>query len=783
MRRRAPATKPDRQRDEATAEPHYRDEGFQAHLHDTVPVTVPASVLLPVPVAVAITEQHHAQNHQPVVVPNTASITEPDVLMTDSSPAAADESIAATTTIAAAPATSIPGTTSTATSTPLHEQDIDIDIDDDVDHYDSDIDIDLDLDLDLPFYGPLRPPFLLDLQNPALPPNLEPDYIASHPEDYDLDMSDSDGGAPLDDIIAAANVDIPVSQLILQSHHSPPPDGDDHAQVPVTSPLDYSHPFTFSPPIVAGAGLTMDAPLPPGWGLPPNDAPPLNQPPVPQPAPPEMDPLDDAPLVSNPNPTMFGSENQSLMDFLRQWAVQARASPPNSGQRAYAPCPYAIREQASRRIEEVRYPDLRGDSCDMQGLDWAAMGTTRDKARTRRFRTYKNYVNNEGTDQWTPHLSDVKIPSTDSFFRFRNMLIRRDVFVAHFQLRSVLACPSRTQVFYPGAKGVNRINPVSKKTEVVLNMSGISGLGSVISALDANHGILMAGMFNGEYCLKNIDSEDTKHFADGQITSNPSGITNHLQIHLPRRSSGPVAALSNNDNGFRILDLTTEKFLLEKTYSFPLNCTSVSPDGRLRVMVGDNVNAMIVNAETGQLQQTLTGHRDFGFSCDWSDDGWTVATGFQDKGVKIWDARRWCNSSGMSMPLCTIRTQMAGVRSLRFSRTGSGQRVLVAAEEADFVNIIDAQTFSTKQVVEIFGEIGGIAFTNEGQDLNVLCSDHHRGGLLQFERCGRGPEPFFEQTWRREPGPYKWLAQEDKLRHADEPYRRRPGMLDSMAIF
>ncbi|KAK7408140.1 hypothetical protein QQX98_009669 [Neonectria punicea] len=763
MRRRAPATKPDRHRDEATAEPHYRDEG------DTVPVSVP------------VTEQHHTQNHQPIVVPNAASVTEPDALMTDSSPAADDdESIATPTTIAAASATSIPGT---ATAAPLHEEDIDIDIDD-ADHHDSDIDLDLDLDLDLnlPFHGPLRPPFLLDLHNPVLPPDLEPDYTHSHPEDYDLDMSDSDRGAPLDDIIATADVDIPVPQLLLQSYHSPPPDEDDHAQVPVTSPLDHSHPFAFSPPIVEGAGLTMDAPLPPGWGLPPNDAPPPNQPPVPQPAPPEMDPL-DVPLVSNPNPAMLGSENLSLMDFLREWAVQGRTSPPNSAQRIYAPCPYAIREEASRRIEVVRYSDLRGDSCDMQGIDWAAMGTTRDKARTRRLGTYKNYVNKPGTDQWTPRLSDVKIPSTDSFFRFRNMLIRRDVYIAHFQLRSVLACPSRTQVFYPGPKGVNRMNPVSKKTEVVLKMSGISGLSSVISALDANHGVLMAGTFNGEYYLKNIDSEDKKHFADGQITGNSSGITNHLQIHLPRRSSGPVAALSNNDHGFRILDLTTEKFLLETTYSFPLNCTSVSPDGRLRVMVGDHFNVMIANAETGQFQQELTGHRDFGFSCDWSDDGWTVATGFQDKGVKIWDARRWCNSSGMSMPLCTIRTQMAGARSLRFSPTGSGQRVLVAAEEADCVNIIDAQTFSTKQVVEIFGEIGGVAFTNDGQDLSVLCGDHHRGGLLQLERCGRGPEPFFEQTWRREPGPYKWRAQEDKLRHADEPYRRRPGMLDSMAIF
>lgn len=101
-------------------------------------------------------------------------------------------------------------------------------------------------------------------------------------------------------------------------------------------------------------------------------------------------------------------------------------------------------------------------------------------------------------------MRDVKIPPQDSFFRFRNLHVRPDVYLAHFQLRSVLACPSRSQAFYPGPRGINCINPISRKTELALDLSGISGLGSVISTLDANHGVLMAGMFNGEYCLRNL---------------------------------------------------------------------------------------------------------------------------------------------------------------------------------------------------------------------------------------------------------------------------------------
>ena len=49
-----------------------------------------------------------------------------------------------------------------------------------------------------------------------------------------------------------------------------------------------------------------------------------------------------------------------------------------------------------------------------------------------------------------------------------------------------------------------------------------------------------------------------------------------------------------------------------------------------------------------------------------------------------------------------IAAEMAGVRKLKFSPLGSGKRVLVAAEPADFVSIIDAATFSSKQTLSFF---------------------------------------------------------------------------------
>lgn len=358
--------------------------------------------------------------------------------------------------------------------------------------------------------------------------------------------------------------------------------------------------------------------------------------------------------------------------------------------------------------------------------------------------------------------------------------MRQDVHLAHFQLRSVLACPSRTHAYYPSQAGVNRLNTVSRKTDAIMNVPDFPAMNpGALSTLDAACGVLMAGTFGGEYYLKSLDCNDRTKFSEGQITADFSGITNHIKIYRPRRSSGPVAAIASNDCGFRVMDITTEQFISETMYPCALNCSALSPDHRLRVVVGDYSNVLITNADTGEVLQELSGHRDYGFSCDWSDDGWTVATGFQDRSVKIWDARRWCNSSGVSTPVCTIRSEMASVRGLRFSPVGSGKPVLVAAEEADFVNIIDARTFSSKQTVDVFGEIGGVSFTDGGHDLNILCCDRHRGGLLQFDRCGGRAEPLLEDSWlqrtARSQRPATARSSYSELKWAHSP---RPALLE-----
>ncbi|KAK7228558.1 hypothetical protein V2G26_000728 [Clonostachys chloroleuca] len=454
-------------------------------------------------------------------------------------------------------------------------------------------------------------------------------------------------------------------------------------------------------------------------------------------APPLAPGEDDLPplMLSSGSAEITGSQNYGLLDFLRYWGRHG----PNH-QRAdpnfIIPNIHRMMDHISQSVRGVSYSDLNGDKCDMQGLDWESMGVTRKTARITRNKVYKNYTNIRGSDTIKTIESDTFIPPSESYFRYRQTIMRSDVYLSHFQLRSVLACPSRSQVYYATRRGINRLNPVSKRSDLAMNVRFLGSSRRTVTALDATSEVLVGGTFNGDYCIKPIHAEDTQRPSEGQITGESGSITTHIQIHTPRRSSSPVAAIASNDNGLRMLDLTTEQFISESFYASALNCSAISPDRRLRVIVGDTPDISIVNADTGSIEVTLKGHRDYGFSCDWSDDGVTVATGFQDKRIKIWDARKWTDSSGNSTPVMSILCELSSARSLKFSPLGSGEPVLVAAEEADYVNIIDGKTFRKKQTIDIFGEVGGVAFAEDGQQLNVLVSDTRRGGLIQFDRCG-----------------------------------------------
>jgi len=252
---------------------------------------------------------------------------------------------------------------------------------------------------------------------------------------------------------------------------------------------------------------------------------------------------------------------------------------------------------------------------------------------------------------------------------------------------------------------------------------------STLSGCGGKDSILIAGGFDGTYALKHLDADTSSPVIFGSITTHDNGITNHIQLTPTRHSCSPHAVISSNDEHIRILDIASTRFIAHHPYDWAVNCSATSPDSRLRVVVGDSKDVLIVDAERGRTEFVLNGHQDFGFATAWSDDGFTIATGNQDQTVRIYDARH------LTHPLKVFSMQMAGCRTLRFSPIGNGgKRVLVMAEPADLVHIVDAVGFEEAQTLTFWGEVGGIEFTPDGDELVVANCDRFVGGLMTYGR-------------------------------------------------
>jgi WD40 repeat protein len=175
---------------------------------------------------------------------------------------------------------------------------------------------------------------------------------------------------------------------------------------------------------------------------------------------------------------------------------------------------------------------------------------------------------------------------------------------------------------------------------------------------DETRSVVCIGGMNGEYAYRSLDTYEDQVVV-GFATKKTGGIVNHIDIDYHSAASQMHAVISCNDGVVRVLDCETDTFLhaaqdtgtgfgggfrfgLQKpkfsngeasgfTYPWPINCSAASPDGKLRVLVGDTCDVIITNTQNGRLERLIKGHHDYCFACAWSPDGNLVVTGGQDR--------------------------------------------------------------------------------------------------------------------------------------------------------
>lgn len=443
--------------------------------------------------------------------------------------------------------------------------------------------------------------------------------------------------------------------------------------------------------------------------------------------------------------------NFTIDQFISQWLVQSTAAaipnlPHISSAIPQSPICNILGWKPPAKI--ARPIGYTGDFYDIQQIPWwETLRVKRADARGLRDLWYTSYHNLEYSNQ----RPGLRLSQGEFCFREKSMYTKHKATIEHFQLRNLMSVAAYNTVHFAHESKLYSWVPAYDDLSCLIDLSkpstetGFHGPVK-ISTMKSAHDVAIAGGFSGEYAVRAASTQE--HGVEGFVTKDPNGITNHIDVVPSRTSRSPMGIFASNDRHLRVLDVETNTFVADHELSRAINCTTTSPDGRLRCVIGDSPEAWVVEADTGRPVHPLRGHHDFGFACAWSPDMRHIATSNQDKTVIIWDARTW-------RVLEKIESDVAGYRSVRYSPVGGGPRTLLLCEPADRISIINAQTYQTRQVHDFFGEIGGADYSPDGSTIWVANTDEHFGGFMEYERRQWG------QRYGVRDLPNEWLRESD----------------------
>nr|GMD55621.1 uncharacterized WD repeat-containing protein C2A9.03-like isoform X1 [Ipomoea batatas] len=321
---------------------------------------------------------------------------------------------------------------------------------------------------------------------------------------------------------------------------------------------------------------------------------------------------------------------------------------------------------------------------DIQGIPWERLNYTRDRYRETRLKRYKNYESLSRSRQDLEKEYKV-VEKGNSFydFQFNTRLVKSTI--VHFQLRNLLWSTSKHDVYLMQNYSVMHWSSLLKRGKEILNVAKPlvptqktrGSLGQTlsrvqISTMAVKNNLMVAGGFQGELICKYLNQPEVAFST--KITAEESAITNAVDIcNSPNGSIRVMAA--NNDAIVRVFDAQNFACLNHFTFPWSVNNTSVSPDGKMLAVLGDNPECLIADAQSGKVINNLKGHLDFSFASAWHPNGQILATGNQDTTCRLWDLRN------MSESLAVVKGRMGAIRapsiSLQMGGSWPWRRLLI----------------------------------------------------------------------------------------------------------
>lgn len=274
---------------------------------------------------------------------------------------------------------------------------------------------------------------------------------------------------------------------------------------------------------------------------------------------------------------------------------------------------------------------------------------------------------------------------------------------------------------------------------------------SRISSADCSSKFLVNGTFEGEVVVHSIeDPDDVKLLGEHVLTRDSEGIINCVDLNI----DDTQIFIASNDITTRIFDLEKATVSYKSKTPFAINSLSASPhSANVAILIGDSVDAYIVDyraqVDSIKTSSILRGHKDFGFSCDWSpNNDKLVITGNQDGTLRLWDIRMssesiycWNGALGSQISMDDENLLGGPVRNCKFSYYGE---YVIWAESLDHVGIVRLEDLLSNtpeknlnlQSIDFTGKCIGLnvcASEGRNEKLIIGVNDHPLGGILIYD--------------------------------------------------
>ncbi|KAJ6941317.1 hypothetical protein NC651_007179 [Populus alba x Populus x berolinensis] len=251
---------------------------------------------------------------------------------------------------------------------------------------------------------------------------------------------------------------------------------------------------------------------------------------------------------------------------------------------------------------------------DIQGIPWERLNISRENYRSTRLEQYKNYENiplsGEAVDKECKQME-----KGGHYYEFFYNTRSVKPTILHFQLRNLVWATSKHDVYLMSNYSVMHWSSISGNLSEVIDFAGhvapsekhagslLEGFTQTqISTIAVKDNFLVAGGFHGELTCKRLDKKGVSFCT--RTTYDDNAITNAIEIYDSMRG-GINFMSSNNDGGLREYDLETFQLLNHFRFPWPVNHTSVSPDRRLIAVVGDNLDGLLVDSQSGKVQEVF----------------------------------------------------------------------------------------------------------------------------------------------------------------------------------